>query len=43
MSRCVGGLVVYLITVADVFSLGWEVREMRGYGGEGCGSGRRSC
>jgi hypothetical protein len=31
-----------LITVAEVFSLGWEVGEKRGGGGEGCGSGRRS-
>lgn len=32
-----------LITVAEMFSLGWEVGEQRGVGGDECGSERRSC
>jgi len=31
------------ITVADMFMRGWEVGEMRGDGGDGCGRRRRSC
>ena len=31
------------ITVADMYRRGWEVGEMRGVGGDGCGRGKRSC
>ena len=32
-----------LITVADMFELGWEEGARRGGGGEGCGRGKKNC